>query len=271
MLCSVRELTVDYAAAGATAPAAPARLFTYILDDIAALDVHTRPAVIICPGGGYSGTCDREAEPVAVRLNALGCHTFVLRYSCIPNRYPVALLELATAVAEVRAHADKWHIDPHKIFVLGFSAGGHLAANLGTGWQRDPVARLPFTPEQVRPDGMILCYPVISSGRYANRGSLDNLLGQQPDPALLASLSLEHQVADDTVPAFIWHTYDDGCVPVQNALLMATALRDHNVPLEMHIYPHGEHGLALANDQTARDVPACQSWPELAIAWLRAL
>lgn len=118
---------------------------------------------------------------------------------------------------------------------------------------------------------MILCYPVISSGRYANRGSFDNLLGQQPDPALLASLSLEHQVANDTVPAFIWHTYDDGCVPVQNALLMATALRDHNVPLEMHIYPHGEHGLALANDQTARDVPACQLWPELAVAWLRAL
>lgn len=151
MLCSVRELTVDYAAArGRPHPRPPRRLFTYILDDIAALDVHTRPAVIICPGGGYSGTCDREAEPVAVRLNALGCHTFVLRYSCIPNRYPVALLELATAVAEVRSHADEWHIDRTKFLCWAFPPAGHLAANLGTGWQRDPVARLPFTPEQVR-------------------------------------------------------------------------------------------------------------------------
>lgn len=270
MLYSIRDLTVDYPAAGAGMPASPARLFTYLLDDIDALDVHTRPAVIICPGGGYSGTCDREAEPVAVRFNALGCHSFVLRYNCAPSRYPTALLELAAAVAEVRGHATEWHVDPDKIVVLGFSAGGHLAANLGTGWNREPVSRL-FAPDQVRPNGMILCYPVISSGRFANQGSFVNLLGNDPDPALLARLSLEEQVSGDTVPAFIWHTYDDGCVPVQNALLMATALREHDIPLEMHIYPHGEHGLALANDQTARNVPACQTWPELAVAWLRTL
>ena len=271
MLHSTREVNVDYKAAGAPAPANPARLVTYLLDDIDALSVHTRPAVVICPGGGYSGTCDREADPVAVRFNALGCHSFVLRYTCAPARYPVALLELAAAVADIRTHADEWHVDPHRIVVLGFSAGGHLAASLGMFWAQDPVARLPWEAEMVRPNGMILCYPVISSGRYANRGSFDNLLGPDPDPALLAHLSLEKRVTADTPPAFIWHTYDDGCVPVQNALMLATALREHNIPLEMHIFPHGEHGLALANDQTARDVPACQPWPEMAAAWLRGL
>lgn len=271
MFCAARELAVNYQAAGVTPPETPARLFPYLLDDIAALNFHTRPAVIICPGGGYSGTCDREAEPVAVRFNALGCHSFVLRYNCRPCRYPVALLELATAVAEVRAHAEEWHVDPDRILVLGFSAGGHLAASLGTLWQQEPVSRLPLAPEQVRPNGMILCYPVITSGKFANRGSFDNLLGTEPDPALLASLSLENRVTADTAPAFIWHTYDDGCVPVQNALMLATALREHDIPLEMHIYPHGEHGLALGNDQTARDIPACQDWPDRAAAWLRTL
>ncbi|MGI6263932.1 MAG: alpha/beta hydrolase [Acutalibacteraceae bacterium] len=270
MIHTIRELAVDYAAAGAPSPNEAARLYTYLLDDIRELPFHTRPAVIVCPGGGYSGTCDREAEPVAVRFNALGCHAFVLRYHCAPHRYPVALLEAAAAVAEVRAHAQEWHVDPDKIFILGFSAGGHLAASLGTLWNAEPVARL-YPDGQARPGGMILCYPVISSGKYANRGSFENLLGPDPDPALWQFLSLEERVSADTVPAFIWHTYDDGCVPVHNSLMMATALRQHDVPLEMHIYPHGDHGLALANDQTARDVPACQPWPELAAAWIKQL
>ena len=271
MIHSVLDLNVDYTAGGATAPEKPARLFTYVLDDIRELHFHTRPAIIICPGGGYSGTCDREAEPIAVRFNALGCHAFVLRYNCRPARYPVALLEIATAVAEVRAHADEFHVDPDRILVLGFSAGGHLAASLGMFWNQDPVNRLPLSADMVKPNGMILCYPVISSGKYANRGSFENLLGPEPDPVLWERMSLENQVSADTPPAFIWHTYDDGCVPVQNALMLATAMRDHDIPLEMHIYPHGEHGLALASDQTARDVPACQNWPELAAAWIKTL
>lgn len=271
MLHSILDLNVDYTVGGATPPDQPARLFTYILDDIRELDFHKRPAIVICPGGGYSGTCDREAEPIALRFNALGCHTFVLRYNCRPARYPVALLELATAVAEIRSHAAEWHIDPDRILVLGFSAGGHLAASLGMFWNREPVNSLPLPTDLVKPNGMILCYPVISSGKFANRGSFENLLGTDPDPTLLARMSLEEQVTADTPPAFIWHTYDDGCVPVQNALLLATAMREQDIPLELHIYPHGEHGLALANDQTARDVPACQNWPELTAAWIKTL
>lgn len=267
----IQELSLPYTAAGAAQPEQPARLFSYLLDDIPALPFRERPAVIICPGGGYSGTCDREAEPVAVRFGALGFHSFVLRYSCVPSRYPTALLELAAAVAEVRLHAEEWHVDSRRIFVLGFSAGGHLAASLGVGWNREPVSRLPWSPAQMRPDGMILCYPVISSGRYANRGSFDNLLGPNATPALLKETSLEEQVSADTVPAFIWHTWDDGCVPVENALMMAMALRQHSIPLELHIYPHGEHGLSLANDQAGRDEPACQEWPERASAWTRTL
>lgn len=271
MLHFTRELKLPYAAAGVDQPARSACLFTYLLDDIPALPFHERPAVIICPGGGYSGTCDREAEPVAVRFAALGFHSFVLRYSCIPHRYPTALLELAAAVAKVRAHADEWHVDPKRIFVLGFSAGGHLAASLGVGWNQEPVSRLPWDTQQMRPDGMILCYPVITSGRFANRGSFDNLLGAEATPAMLESVSLEKRVSADTVPAFIWHTCDDGCVPVENALMMAAALQEYKIPLELHIYPHGEHGLSLANDQAGRDVPACQEWPERAADWARAL
>ncbi len=266
----VLNLNVDYAAGGATPPAQPARLFTYLLDDIHIPASARRPAIVICPGGGYSGTCDREAEPVALRFLPLGCHAFVLRYNCRPARYPVALLEVAAAVAAIRAHADEWHVDPNKIIVLGFSAGGHLAASLGMFWNQAPVNHV-FDPAMARPNGMILCYPVITSGEFANRGSFDNLLGDSPDPVLLSRMSLETQVTPDTPPTFIWHTYDDGCVPVQNALMLATTLREQNIPLELHIWPHGDHGLALANDQTDRNTPTCQPWPELAATWLHSL
>lgn len=260
-------------------PGAPgaARLIGYIPDRSAELPGRTpRPTVIVCPGGAYCCTSDREAEPVALRLCTLGCNAYVLRYHTAPEaRYPIPQMELAWAIHLVRERAARENGSVCGVFALGFSAGGHLAASLGVLWNRANWAqRLGLDPQEIRPDGMILAYPVVTSGPYAHRGSFDNLLGEER-PALEAFLSLEKQVTAEAAPAFLWHTDDDGAVPVENSLLLARALKEAHVPVEVTIYPHGPHGLSLATEQTA---PAgcpeyvredCQGWIENAARWAR--
>ena len=234
------------------------------------------PAVLICPGGAYAWNSDREAEPVALCFLSMGFNAYVLRYPCAPDaRYPIPQRTAAEAMRRVCAAAAEHRTDPDRIFICGFSAGGHLAASLGILWKKaDWAASLSCDPEEIRPAGMILGYPVITSGPKAHRGSFENLIGPGGDPALWETLSLEKQVSADTVPAFLWHTRTDGSVPVENSLLLSLALAEHGIPFEAHIYPRGVHGLALANPLTASPgapeqiQPECAEWIGKAAAWV---
>ncbi len=256
----------------------PAVLISYIPSNSPEIEQdRRRPAVIICPGGGYHFLSDREAEPIAIRLNALGLNAFVLRYSVAPVRYPLPQRQLAMAVHFVRSHTSDFATDPNRIFVAGFSAGGHLAASLGVLWKDAACfSELGLPPEAIRPDGMILSYPVITSGEFAHRNSFLCLLGEKHD-ALKDEVSLEKRVTEDTVPAFLWHTYEDALVPVENSLLLAAALRAHHVPMELHIYPLGRHGLSLSNDQVygpeaeSAIRPECKDWIDMAARWVFSL
>ncbi len=218
-----------------------ARLITYIQDYYEEIKIDKRPLVLICPGGAYAYTSAREGEALALQFLAMGCHAAVLKYSCAPARYPVALTELAAAMVLIRRHEEEWHVEPEGVIVLGCSAGGHLAASLGTLWNESFLAKAVDVAEKdrrlLRPDGMILCYPVITSGKYAHRGSFENLLGEEAGReecgkdvnSLLSRLSLETRVTEETPPSFIWHTFTDGSVPVEISLLLVSALRSAGV------------------------------------------
>lgn len=239
-----------------------------------------RPLILVCPGGSYGRTSAREAEPVVFAYLAAGYQVALLHYHCAPDTYPTQLLEVCAAIAYCRLHAvpAQLHIDPNRIYVCGFSAGGHLAASAGVLWKQPVVEEtLGVSPRTVRPDAMILCYPVITTDpAFSHPNSINNLLGdRREDPALLSLLALEKQVDTDTPPAFLWTTYDDGLVPCRNTLAMATALEAHGVPFELHIFPHGVHGLSLATrsvyskemaDSCAN--PVCAAWMDLSIRWI---
>ena len=230
-----------------------AHLVTYIQEYSDAMAINDRPLILLCPGGGYTRTSDREAEPMALKFLAMGYHAAVLRYSCAPAEYPTSLKELAYSIKFLREHAKEWHIDPHKIVVEGCSAGGHLAASLGVFWDEDFLAESQGLSasehELLRPDGLLLCYPVITSGEFAHRGSFENLLGSRQEE-LGEKLSLEKQVTSKVPKTFIWHTFADQSVPVENSLLFVSALRRAGVPTEFHMYEKGAHGLALADKLT---------------------
>lgn len=254
-----------------------AELTIYSLDNFPAMDMdRIRPMILICPGGGYHFVSEREAEPVAMQMLALGFHAAVLRYHVAPERFPVALAEAACSVAYLREHAAEYHIDPEKIVVAGFSAGGHLTASLGVFWQEAWLKEYTgCDPEQVKPNGMILSYPVITSGEFAHRNSFVNLLGGDAMEEQIEYVSLETRVTELTPPTFIWHTVTDQTVPVENTLLFVRALQRAGVRYEMHIYPQGEHGLSLATMETTsrsnpkfspehRLRPECAAWVGMA-------
>lgn len=227
-----------------------ARLVLYLLDALEESGIYERPVIVICPGGGYQYLSDREAEIVAMQFAAMGYHAAVLHYSVSPAVFPTALLEMGKAVALLRQNGKKWNIDTDKIVVLGFSAGGHLAASYGMFWSREWVCeKLGVRSELLRPDGMILCYPVISSGEFAHQESFRRLLGNEYEEKK-DSLSLEHYVNDKTPRAFIWHTFEDTSVPVQNSLLLVNEMVRCHIPVEFHMFEKGGHGLALANRLT---------------------
>lgn len=235
-----------------------------------------RGAVLICPGGGYGYTSEREAEPIALEFNAAGFHAFVLHYSVAPRKHPQPLLDVSRAIRRIREHAEEWNIVKDKIAVCGFSAGGHVAASLGVHWDK-PFLQDGYDDhaETNRPNALILSYPVISSGEHTHRDSFNNLLGAEPEASLLAEMSLEEQVNEKTPPAFIWHTFEDQLVPVENSLLFAQAMRRLGIPFELHIYPEGPHGLSLATKLTATNEeqinPHVATWMDLCIQWLSCL
>ncbi|HET6441522.1 MAG TPA: alpha/beta hydrolase [Phycisphaerae bacterium] len=223
--------------------------------------------VVVCPGGGYGGRAAHEGEPVARWLNTLGISGVVLDYRVAPYRHPIPLGDAQRAIRFVRAKAAEWRIDPKRVGILGFSAGGHLAASASTIFDAgNPDATDPIDRRSCRPDATVLCYPVITFGEFRHHCSMVNLLGNDPDPKLRESLSLETRVTPQTPPTFLWHTSDDSGVPVENSLLYAMALRKNKVPFALHVFPHGPHGIGLA-----ANVPEARQWPTLCAEWLKGL
>lgn len=251
-------------------------LDAYVPGVIADVDAQPRrPAIVICPGGGYRHLSLREAEPVALRFLMEGFNTFIVWYRVAPHRFPLPQQDAAAAVAYVRAHADAFLTDPDRIAIAGFSAGGHLAGSIGTLWHRAELwQEMGLTPEMVRPNAMLLCYPVITAGVHAHRGSFVQLTGTE-DESVHQAYSVEGWVTENCPPAFLWHTFTDASVPVQNSLLMAGALARHGVLCELHMFPRGAHGASLCNPlaanaaQPAHLLPEAQCWPEMAARFLK--
>ncbi|GAA3163852.1 alpha/beta hydrolase [Nonomuraea roseoviolacea] len=226
------------------------------------------PAVVVLPGGGYTRLAEHENEPVARWLNTLGIAAFALHYRVAPHRHPLPLLDAARAVRWVRAHATDHGVDPERVGVLGFSAGGHLAGLLAT--ETGPaLAEGPHDEvdaQEARPDLAVLCYPVVTlTGPAAHAGSVAALLGPGQEAGDPAELSIERRVGPRTPPVFVWHTADDASVPVDNALLLTSALARHGVPVEAHVYPNGAHGLGLAVGD-----PVVGDWTSRCAVFLRS-
>jgi acetyl esterase/lipase len=228
----------------------------------------TMSAVIVCPGGGYGGLAmNHEGRQVANWLNSLGMAAFVLKYRLGPvYHHPVEIGDAQRAIRTVRSRANEWHIAPDRIGIMGFSAGGHLASTASTHFDSgksdstDAIERAGS-----RPDFAVLGYPVITfTEPWTHKGSAKNLLGENPDPALLKSLSNETQVSAQTPPTFLFHTNADTGVPAENSVYYYLALRKAGVPAEMHIFEKGPHGVGLGMDDFA-----LAEWPALLANWFR--
>lgn len=232
-----------------------------------------RPGLLVCPGGGYGMTSDREAEPVMAKFLAEGYVVAIVRYSVAPAVHPQPLFDLSRAMWILRENAEELQLDGDRIGAIGFSAGGHAAASLGTLWDEDYICEGLNMPRGInKPNALILSYAVITSGEKAHRGSFDNLLGElKDDPAALEHVSLEKQVSGKTPPSFLWHTAADDCVPVENSLLFASALVANKIPVEMHIYPEGWHGLSVCSEEVNTPFRYNDTWVPLAIKWLNKL
>jgi acetyl esterase/lipase len=239
------------------------------------LTIYTPPAearngtaVIVCPGGGYRRLAiDKEGADIAAWLNGTGITVFVLKYRVPQFGHPAPLQDVLRAIRLVRRDAAKWGVDPAKIGVLGFSAGGHLAGSAATLYE-DAAGRTGAQIDSVsaRPDFQVLVYPVITlSGPYAHNGSRDYLLGKTPAPALVESLSLQNRVTAATPPAFLVHGGNDASVPVENSVMYYLALRKAGIAAELHAYQHGPHGVGILPGNGP-----ISDWPRRCEEWLRA-
>ena len=217
------------------------------------------PAVIVLPGGAYTHLAEHEANPIAAFYQSCGYHAFVLRYRLLPNLYPAALCDVQRLIKHLRANAKEYKVDPDKIFVIGFSAGGHLA---GMSAVAEDICHLgdDLDKQNHKPNGVLLGYPVVNIGHKCVQNIADH------NEALFETLSVEKQVRPDTPPMFIWHTSEDKTVDVRQSLSLGEALRANGIPFEMHIYPHGNHGLGLATHKS--DI---KTWTQHSAQWLEGL
>jgi len=257
-----------------------AELIAYLQQDVydsSYVDVTPRPALVICPGGGFLFCSLREAEPVALSFMPLRFNCFVLRYSVMPHKWPLALQEMAAAIDLIYRNAKEWNIDTDKIVLSGFSAGGYLAASYCTRRNLEEITSV-IEPKPVR--AALLGYPVITAREdfRARGGSIQHLLGvKKLTSEHVEKFSLERHVSRElTPPSFIWHTAADDMVPVENSLLYARALAQHQVPFELHVFPEGGHGIATGDCQTVRDADLpvhvhVSQWVSLAQAWLKQM
>ncbi|MGA0437820.1 MAG: alpha/beta hydrolase [Limisphaerales bacterium] len=219
--------------------------------------------MVICPGGGYGHLAQHEGKGYAEWLASNGVAGLVLKYRLGTHgyRHPVMWQDVSRAMRVARHHAKEWGMDPERIGVMGSSAGGHLASTIVTHFDAgDPASSDPVERHSSRPALGILCYPVVSLGAFTHQGSKKNLLGEKPDPSLVWSLSNELQVSPNTPPCFVWHTWEDKAVPVENSLQFADGLRKAGVPFDLHVYQNGRHGIGLANGH---------AWTKDCLFWLK--
>lgn len=245
----------------------------YLPDSIAGLAFcEKRPSVVIFPGGGYEYCSEREGEPIALQYLAEGYSAFVVTYTC-GAKFPASLIDAAYTFYKIRMRAEEFKIDPQKIAVLGCSAGGHLAGCLATMWSDVSVVKtIGCEAEELRPNAAVLCYPVISGVTAPHEGSFKVLLGDEASRSDLSRLSLENRVTPKTPPIFIWHTANDDCVSAHNSLVMAKACISNKIPVELHLFDEGPHGLSTCDKATGwneyfyRD--NCRRWIKLSVEFL---
>ncbi len=282
MIHEVIEIDIDYSKLGINHNGNKATITTYIKDMFPDYqNKFYRPFVIICPGGGYEHHSPREAEAIAIKMLDMGYNAAILRYSLMPNIFPCQLYEAAYAVDYIRKHATQWDINPGRIIMAGFSAGGHVAGCLGTLYNNpimdDFLKLMQLNNDDIKPNGLMLGYPVITSGDKAHLLSFERLLQDKvTDKDILKLVSVECNVTPDAPPAFIWHTFTDNSVPVENSLMLASAYKKANVNFELHIFPSGAHGLGLGTKETdTKDCkhycPEVSVWTSLFNTWLNNL
>lgn len=240
-----------------------------------------RGAVLIIPGGGFNHLSQREGEPVAWKFAEMGYHTFVLSYRLYQGE-PLGdqpLEDACWAISMIRRGASRFRVDTKRVFVCGFSAGGYLAAGLATGNLKRFETELKLPDNTCRPNGAVLCYPVITAGQFAHKGSIRALAGERLDDETIKKFSLEEHVTGKACPVFLWHTAEDSSVSVQNSLLFMQALLERHVPVEAHIFPWGPHGLSLANSVTEQITYDCRrsadphvaQWIDLCSEWMACI
>ena len=282
MILKTLDINLDYKKLGCEKIDYQPKLHCYIPNETEELEKYmpTRPTMLIIPGGGYGYTSDRETEPIALFYLSKGYNCFVLKYTCAPAHFPVQLAEAATALLMIKENAAEWRVDTNKINVIGFSAGGHLAASLGVFWDKPFLADiLGTTNEMLKFNALILAYPVITYKPVAEINdekrkclgtvrTFVNLLGEDRFETEADYHCLDTQVSANTPPCFIWSTFEDATVPVECSLLFALALRKHNVPTELHIYEHGRHGQSTGTIVCCNSNQRLKEWMEASFAWL---
>lgn len=245
------------------------RLTVYVPEPLVEEDLkdRKRPCLLICPGGGYCHVSDREAAPIALHFLPEGYNVFVLNYSVYPHGFPIQLREVAAAMELIYENAERWQSDISRVAIMGFSAGGHLAAHYTNAYHIHQVRE--YFPDSKPVQASILCYPVITADpAFCHPGSFCALLGHDYPLSReeLERFSCDKLVTEQTPPTFLWHTAEDTCVPVNNSLLYAQALASHGVPFGLHVYPEGHHGLSTADKLTNSEIG---DMPLRAKDWLR--
>ena len=277
MIKETVSLKVDYEKAGLDPEGCEPVLDCYANTVTEEIGRKNRRAVLVLPGGGYDFLSEREADPIAFRFLGAGFAAFVLRYSVYRKKWPTDLLECAAAVKYIRENAEKYDLDPDKVVVCGFSAGGHLAASVSNFWNTELVTdALSCKAEDEKVNGTILGYPVITSDpAFTHEGSIQNLIGEEKSEELRELVSMEKRVSENTPQTFIWHCADDGLVSVMNSLRYMSALSENKIPFEAHIYEWGGHGLANADETTSTNEwhiqPVAAKWMQSAIDWVKRL
>lgn len=245
-------------------------LEVYVADKVGSF---TRNAILVMPGGGYSNICsEREGEPIAMAFMPYGYNSFVLHYSVGKEPFPLQLIQASKAIKHIKDNSEKYNIDPEKVFVVGFSAGGHLAASIGTMWDKKEIyEKIDMPYGYNKPAGMMLIYPVISA-EYHKRSFQNLLMEENFSLEEIKECSIENHIGENACPAYIMHISNDEKVDVKNSLVLAEKLSLNNIKFEMHIYPDAPHGVALGNKITMCGIKkfdnvSIAEWVKNAVRW----